>query len=418
MVGGVVAPTLLPSGILRAGNSSHQKVKHVVFCLFAGGIRNFESLDKAEGNLMPYTLPGKESISQDILQGIELMPTPAGGTLSELGTMFSGFRYESDETIHYSAHAVAITGNYRGNFQIMKPLSVPTVFEYYRKHKDDTGSALNAWWVTDQAGPFPYLNYSNHPDYGPLYGANMIHPLSLFGVEYDELNFFSNESLEHIRQLKSLLGRQGVNVPEVGYRAGILNSDEERYRIERFIYKMGRDVFSQHEYNFWGLGNRANEDIITMFTACSILQEFKPELLVVNMQHTDIGHSNFTQMCNNLQKADFALYKLWETIQQTPGMKDNTVLIAAPEFGRNIKNNTIYDQYGRAAVDHTGDENSKKIFCLVLGPPNLVRQGQWIDAIQGETIDIVPTIADLLGFRHKMPLGFLDGRVLKEAFYV
>jgi hypothetical protein len=55
--GSIVMPYILPSGRLFAASGS-RKANHVVFCLFAGGVRNLESMQKAEGNVMPYMLNG------------------------------------------------------------------------------------------------------------------------------------------------------------------------------------------------------------------------------------------------------------------------------------------------------------------------------------------------------------------------
>ena len=151
--------------------------------------------------------------------------------------------------------------------------------------------------------------------------------------------------------------------------------------------------------------------IWTMFS-----KKFKPELLVVNMQDSDIGHSNFTDYCKNLHKADFALAKLWQTIQSDPELKDDTVLIVVPEFGRNESHNSIVDGYGRYAVDHTGDDLSQRMFCLIAGPENVVQQNKIVAEERGELIDIVPTIAHLLGFRSEIPSYYLKGNVLRDAF--
>jgi arylsulfatase A-like enzyme len=67
-------------------------------------------------------------------------------------------------------------------------------------------------------------------------------------------------------------------------------------------------------------------------------------------------------------------------------------------------------------MDHTSDATSREIFCLVVGPPGKVVQGQNITQVTGESIDIVPTIAHVLGFRDSIPQGLLAGRVLNESF--
>ena len=134
------------------------------------------------------------------------------------------------------------------------------------------------------------------------------------------------------------------------------------------------------------------------------------------MFDVDIGHQNYTQYCNNLRKSDYALAHLWETIQSTPGMANDTVLIAVPEHGRNEQANTLVDAYGRFALDHTSDQMSREIFCLIAGPPGVIKQDISYNQEMGESIDIVPTIADILGFHNDIPAGMLPGSILNQAY--
>ena len=39
-----------------------------------------------------------------------------------------------------------------------------------------------------------------------------------------------------------------------------------------------------------------------------------------------------------------------------------------------------------------------------------------ISQVAGESIDIAPTVANVLGFDQEIPAGMLQGRVLEEAF--
>src|SRR5687767_9722713 len=110
-VGSIVMPYLLPSGRLFAATGS-RRANHVVFCLFAGGVRNLESMQKADGNLMTNTLNGNESISPDIALGMTPLPQLATTRLQTLGTLFKEFRYERGPTGHYNGHTTAITGKY------------------------------------------------------------------------------------------------------------------------------------------------------------------------------------------------------------------------------------------------------------------------------------------------------------------
>ena len=414
--GMAMAPYILPSGSLFAPTGT-RLANHVVFCLFAGGIRNFESIEKAEGNLLPHLLKGKETINKDISAGIDNLPVGREILpLQNQGTFYANFRYGARNTLHYAAHAAAIMGNYVPNVQLMKPLNRPTVFEYYRKHTSPSMAATSAWWISDQAGPFTFLNYSDYPGYGPLYGANMLQPTSYFNTLINGQHDFTSVEEENISQLQVFFNQHAQVAKDQLTRTQVENTIEDRRRIEQVLSSLNKEYITQ-DFNPWGVGKAANEDILTMYAAINVLTSFKPELLVVNMQHSDIGHSNFTKYCNNMHKADFALGQLWQTIQSTPGLANDTVLIAAPEFGRDLQPNTIIDQYGKHAVDHTGDDNSQKIFCMIAGPEKVVKQNQYINTLKGETIDIVPTIAKVLGFYDKIPQGHLTGSYLEDAFY-
>src|SRR6186713_441856 len=112
--GAFAVPYILPSGRLFAA-SGIRKVNHVVFCLFAGGVRNLESVDKSLGNLMPNMLMGSEAIAPDIAAAISLSNLPnfnLGYNLQSRGTLFKEFRYKDGPTGHFNGHTTAITGKY------------------------------------------------------------------------------------------------------------------------------------------------------------------------------------------------------------------------------------------------------------------------------------------------------------------
>lgn len=415
--GAFATPYILPSGRLFAA-TGQRIADHVVFCLFAGGVRNLESMEKAEGNLMPYTLNGNESVT---LSGMTPLPAPSGPRLQTLGTLYKEARFTLGPTGHFSGHSTAITGRYNlADINIKQRPAFPTIFELYRKHNSPSMSALNAWWVSNALGPYPALNFSNHASYGATYGANYIQPLSLISqAGYDELahpKSFSQSDVEKVEDLKEFFDSNFANQFKPG-DAGVINPKSDAAQLEDFINTSLTEASAGQYNDPWGVGIGAmNGDMFNMFMAGKIIQRFKPELTVVNMQDIDVCHSNFTSYCNNIRRADFALSKLWQTIQSTPGMQDNTILIVAPEHGRNLAPNTLVDQNGRYALDHTSDEMSRRIFTLVVGPSGKVVQNQVISNEMGQSVDIVPTIAKILGFYDEVPGGTFDGAHLQAAF--
>lgn len=420
-LGIIGVPYILPTGRLFASTGS-RKANHVVFCLFAGGVRNLESVHKIDGNLMPYTLKGNESISSDIISGINFVPQNTGISLQEQGTLYKEFRMKYGPTGHYGAHATAMTGVYTGeNLNINTNPQYPTIFELYRKHNSPSMSAKNAWWVSNSLGPYAHLNFSSYPGYGAEYGANYIQPASIISVEgYDNLGnsrTYNSSEEAKIKSLRSFCDSHFQSQYN-GAADSIINSEEEKLEIENFINQCFTQAAAGQFNDPWGIGGGLyNNDMRTVQFAEKIIEEFKPELLVVNMQGVDVAHDNFTQYANNIQKADYALAHLWNTIQSTPGMANDTILIAMPEHGRNQNGNGLFDAYGREALDHTNDDMSREIFSLILGPSGVVVQDQEFSYEKGESIDIVPTIANILGFENDLPGGLLNGNVLHESFY-
>lgn len=415
--GAFTLPYILPSGRLFAATGT-RVVDHVVFCLFAGGIRNFESVQKADGNLMPNTLNGTESISADISGGVNMPGLVGGSPLQTHGTLFKEFRFAQGSTGHYAAHSAAITGRYdQADVNIRQRPSSPTIFELYRKFTSPTANATNAWWVSDSLGPYPALNFSDHPDFGAAYGANYIQPASIISqAGYNALGDpkqFSNSDHDRVTAMREFFDNNFAN-QFVQNDAGVTNNPTGKSQIEAFFNTAFTEALAGEYNNPWGIGG-LNNDQFNIFFAEQVIKEFKPELTVVNMQGVDVCHTNFTGYCNNLAQADYALAHLWQTIQSTPGMMDNTVLIAVPEHGRNLEPNTLQDGYGRYALDHTGDDTSREIFCLVLGPNGKVVQGQEITSVTGQSTDVVPTIAHILGIYDDVQ-GYLTGSPLYSAF--
>lgn len=417
------APYILPSGRLFA-QSGARVANHVVFCLFAGGVRNMDTVQMKEGNLMRGMLTGNNAITSDIAGSMSPLPAPPFGTpLQQLGTLFKDAKYAGGPTGHYSGHSTAVTGRYTGtNYDLRSNPDSPTIFEMYRKHNSPSTTALNAWWVSNSLGPYPSLNYSRYPGYGPEFGANFIAPTYLInGNNYDTLA----QTLS-MTDLQKDLANDMRDFVDGNYSGtlnlqdqGITNTREEREQLEAFLKTMLTKSKTGQFNNPWGVGSSMNGDMYNVFYAEEIIKEFKPELLVVNMQGVDVCHTNYTEYCNNIRKCDWAVSHLWQTIESTPGMQGDTVLIIAPEHGRNANGNSIVDMHGRPALDHTGDASSRSVFIMLVGPGGKIKQNQVITTTAGESVDIVPTIAHILGFGSEIPGGLIkdfDRTDLVQAF--
>jgi len=424
------APYILPSGRLFAATGS-RLANHVVFVLFAGGVRNQESVDQlylqdqnslfAAGNIMNNMLKGNAPSSN-------LVYTPwspiLSNPLSKQGTIFKEMRYTQGPTGHYNGHTVAMTGNYtETGLNLNINPSNPTIFEYYLKHNSPSQTALKAWWLSEGLGPYPSLNFSQHPMYGPMYGGNYLHPGTIFTQAYQFLQNAENyqpDDVSRISKLKTFLNQNFDKV--ASDLPGIINNDSDKELIKNFI----TNSIQEAENGTLDLplppGTLSNEltgDLINIAAGWQVIKNFKPEITVINTFNLDNCHSNFSNYINFMHKADYGVGWLWNKIQSDPVMSNDTILICMPEHGRDESPNSLVDSNGLSAYDHTSDFNSRRMFSLISGPQGVVNQDSTIGSLSvpvGEPIDIVPTIAHILGFYNDIPNGFLPGSILNQAF--
>lgn len=423
----IAVPYILPAGRLFAPTGT-RIANHVVFMLFAGGIRQQESVYQqylanqglpTQGNLMLNMLEGAAP-SNNLLFNLW---SPVTQPLTQSGTLFREVEYKTGPTGHYNGHTVAMTGNYtETGLNLNINPEFPTVFEYYRKHSDPAKSAINAWWISEALGPYPSLNYSRHFLYGAQYGANYLRPASLFGnagSQFANAITYQPDDVQRISKIKGLLDKNFQNTADD--LPGIQNTPENRELIKSFILDLQDQGQSQTlEVATPGSAyNLLTGDLINISAAWQVLDEFAPELTVINSTNLDVCHDNFSLYLNFLHRADYGVGWLWNKIQSHPVLANDTILICMPEHGRNLDSNNLTDQNGLGAYDHTGDANSRRVFTLIVGPPDKVKQGLTFGAPgnpAAESIDVIPTIAHILGFKDDIPSGLLPGRVLTEAF--
>lgn len=282
--------------------------------------------------------------------GFEILPPVLAKPLRQSATLYTNFNYASGALSHFTASASALCGKYFENpLDCRNALAENSVFDYYGSSRLLEGKEIKAVWIPNAL--------SNYKSFAGKENGCYVHP----------------------------------------YHSETLHQRNER--AASFFVELNR--------------MRINEDLRCIAAAAESVQNHQPELLVFNLQGSDICHSNYTAYCENLHLADYGIARLWEVIQNTPGMANDTVLIVAPEHGRDQYPNSISDQNGLFGFDHASENDARKTFCVVAGPESMVAQNR-IRTDNVETIDILPSIAHLLGFENVLPS--LPGKKLQEAF--
>jgi hypothetical protein len=131
----------------------------------------------------------------------------------------------------------------------------------------------------------------------------------------------------------------------------------------------------------------------------------------------DTCHADYNGYLNSQVIADACIRYLWETIQSTDGLRDETTLLVLPEHGRHLFfNGQNPDSLGRSGIDHgQGDNGDRDVFLLALGPD--IEKGKVIERTdvtqkgrtsgRYETIDATLTAATLLGHAERMESALL-----------
>lgn len=415
--GSLVVPYILPSGSLFAQSGSGL-ADHVVFVLFAGGVRQQESVLQRyladsqglvgsgyEGNIMSNILNGSAPSNKIVygtdpavgLPGSQPIPKLLSNTIQEQGTLFK--EVKAAGVGHYTGLCTLITGSRTINQGLRQRPYAPTIFEYARKFLDL--KATETWFIGNGIGnSVPLLNHSNATDFGLKYGANFFAPNVTFGEKGE--NYIANakpyhpeEELGRVYEMQEFLNQSfSKDASEFG---GIQNTEAEKHQIKDFVkqtfqYKASGVVAHPPVHD--------NNDLTTIGYACEVMKYFKPKVTVINLSNVDGCHSNFTGYLGALHRADHGVAHLWNFIQtQIPEMAGNTFMMIMPEHGRNENPNSILDQNNWLAYDHS-DINSTRIFGAMVGPgvdSNLVI-GNESNPI-GDISDGILTLGEVLGIK-------------------
>ena len=253
-----LVPHILPSGRLFA-QSNPQLAQHVVYVLFAGGVRQQESvlqryLDDSQdypsaGNIMYNILQGSPPTDKIVYgnnnsSNINIpIPKLLSQTLQEQGTFFK--EVNASTVGHYAGVNTLLTGNYMYSQGLRaKPLR-PTIFEYLRRHTGE--KATKTWFIGNGIGnSLPLLDYSEHPEYGSKYGANFLAPTITFGDDGEKhlknaKVYHPEDELSPMYKMKYFLDNvwysQGSPLPNIG------NTEEEKAEIKKFV----KDMFEKKE---------------------------------------------------------------------------------------------------------------------------------------------------------------------------
>jgi hypothetical protein len=153
-----------------------------------------------------------------------------------------------------------------------------------------------------------------------------------------------------------------------------------------------------------GLGTGYRHDTITLQRVLSVMQDHRPNIMVVNFKEPDgAGHfANWNNYLQGIMDTDEYCYRIWQRIQSDPYYKDVTTMLITNDHGRHP------DGHLDGFVSH-GDTcaGCRHIELLAIGPD--IKAGK-VDMQYHSQVDIAVTAAQLMGVKLKD----VEGRMLHE----
>ncbi|MEZ4295230.1 MAG: twin-arginine translocation signal domain-containing protein [Polyangiaceae bacterium] len=435
------------------------KAKRVVVVGVAGGLRLSESLGMAEGATMPNLFgdiplvpgfgdspAGAPQFAPEYPLPPLATPTPLQTPLYTQGALVTNLRYAEGSPGHLQGSACLVSGAYNNiDNRADARAPSPTLFELYRRANN--APATDAWCLSVLSGFFRALQSSDDPEYGPRFGGTWLSPpavmtpivpLALSGDREFTLDGKSplptvGDHSDEIQAARALTRVLDGNAPAPAKGAFRLSPDESDAVEEHLAAIFGDPTFNGYFPDSFGIGIQGQGgdlqgtgDAITTYHAERILKRFQPHVMMLSLFDVDQAHADFNAYLMGQVLVDACVRHLWETIQSTDGLKDETALIVLPEHGRQLFfNGNNPDSLGRSGLDHGGgDDGDRDVWMLALGPdfkpgvysPTGVEQ-EGRTSGRYETIDAIATAATILGTGDAMKSA-LEDRDLRPGLLI
>jgi hypothetical protein len=351
----------------------------VLFIRFGGGTRRRESI-----------APNPTSYSPFLLH--RLVPR---------GVLFNNMTIGSQsETGHGQGTLNLLTGIYDKYKDVNEAFlgerfeaRVPTLFEYLRKEFDvpeHQALIINGEDRTQEE----FYTFSNHHLFGARFRSQV---LSLY-------------------RFKTWLLEQQIARDGDGWSAEKRAAKVgELHKMKALDYRDPAPPPTNPEIaSFWqrwrdyygesGLVNPRGDGLLTEL-AVRAMRELEPRLVMINFNDCDYVHwGNMSHYTRAISIMDRSIERLFETINSLEAYRDNTLLVIAPDCGR--------DDSRFAAVPcqhHFNSRSAREVFALFVGPG--IDRGRVVDK-PTEQIEVAATVGRVLG----LTMPHAEGRVLEEAF--
>ena len=359
----------LPARMSLGASRRSRQCQAVVIVRFGGGVRFSEMWTRSGMRNIPFLC-----------------------RLAREGAFFPRM-YNRGRIDHAAGTCHILTGTYGWPEPDIRP-QWPTLFEYAR---NDLHWPAEEAIVVSHLWDAAFATFSTHPDYGARFGATRISPemvemerlegqLRAAGLDRNQRSGLEAR-LQYFRAREERAHDQG-DKPLPG---------EQSAHVRKFVRYLSQAT-SPADFQPFG------DDQAAWF-AMEAIDKPAPRALLLPLGSTDRAVTGrWSDYVKAIRRCDWLTGKLYAALQGRDRYREGALFVVVPDHGR------CGDGYGLAGFQDCegADEACKRISCVLVGPG--IRPGVVVDR-PCEQIDILPTIAELMGF--DAPLA--TGKPLKEA---
>ena len=313
-------------------------------------------------------------------QGLRYIPRLSGDLLPQ--SLFFPYTVNQGVTSHFNTISSILTGVWQhvDDWGGEKP-SNPTLFQQFQSQ---THSGPEQTWVVTS-------NKQLTANISP--GANVILSKQLM-VEAVE-RIINGQSSRGRLEREQILAEMTAVLETDSERIGWGVPSESAFRDPQ----IKQTFLSALTAFIHGPDAPATGDELTFLIAREVLRRLAPAMLMINFSDVEVAHSGtYSLHLGGINRTDRLCHRMWEFIQATPSLKDNTTLIVMNEFGRDPDGSGTNGFFNH----RTDTESCRMAWTMVLGPA--AGQPQVVERVVRQ-IDIAPSIASWMGFEFTKAAG-------------
>ncbi len=375
---------LAPLGFPDVGLAGRAPGSKLILVRFGGGVRRGETIAPGRSHA-PYFLH-EFAARGTLFRGVEISSSARRRGVDG--------RLKAIDTSHGQGTLHLLLGRYDAYRDVDPRLlgerfeaEVPTLFECLRRTwrlAPHQTLLINGEDRLDEE----FYSFSNHPDYGPRYRAQV---LSAYRLRCHILR----------RKIKAGVGDPNAMRRELARLESFNSRDSEHGQgavigafWDRFVERYGES----------GLRRPRGDRLLTEL-AVRALAALRPHFVMVNYNDPDYVHWGYPEhYTRGIAVIDEGLRRIVEAIDRDPFYRGDTVIAVAPDCGRD-DNRAMRVPYQH----HFNSRSSREIFACFVGPR--VARGRVVDR-SVEQIAVAPTLAALMG----VPFPHAEAEPLPEVF--